>query len=228
MATVYSPNIVKNGLVFCMDAGNGKSYPGSGTTINDLVSPSSVGTFVNGPTFDSGNGGSIVFDGVDSYVSSLFTINTITNVTIQCWVFIPDTNEKGSFVRIGSGGDGYSIGVGQNTFDNSGNEIIGLFPVIRWIDTNTTYGTGWKFVTLILDASSVPSIYLNTTLIGSYPGANPISPTAGLYLGRTVGNEAGTPRAFGGRIAIATVYNRILSVPEITQNFNANRKRFEI
>ncbi len=36
MATLYSPKIVTNGLVLCLDAGNTKSYPRSGTACNDL------------------------------------------------------------------------------------------------------------------------------------------------------------------------------------------------
>lgn len=48
--------IVTDGLVFYVDAGNSKSYPGSGTTWYDMIS-GNVGTLYNGPTFDSANGG---------------------------------------------------------------------------------------------------------------------------------------------------------------------------
>ena len=67
--------IVTDGLVFYVDAGNSNSYPGSGTTWTDLAG-SNDGTLTNGPTFDSGNGGSIVFDGTDDYV------NFLPNLTI--------------------------------------------------------------------------------------------------------------------------------------------------
>ena len=62
MAFNYSPKTVTDGLVFAVDAANKKSYPGSGTTWTDLAG-SNDGTLTNGPTFDSGNGGSIDFDG---------------------------------------------------------------------------------------------------------------------------------------------------------------------
>ena len=229
MATKYSPQITTSGLVFYVDAGNRRSYPGSGTTWNDLAGSDKHGTFVNGPTFSATAGGSIVFDGVDDYVSSSFSTTATTNITLQCWVNITDTSKKGGFMRIGSGGDGYAIGVGNNTMDSLGNEIIGLFPNIRWIDTNTNYGTGWKFVTFMLNASSVPSIYVNTTLIGSYSGTAPTTPTPGLYIGRVVGNEEpGIARAFQGNIATGMVYNRTLSATEILENFNATRSRFGV
>ena len=39
MSTVQGgPNIVTDGLVFYVDAANQKSYPGTGTTVNDLTS----------------------------------------------------------------------------------------------------------------------------------------------------------------------------------------------
>jgi hypothetical protein len=57
------PNIITDGLVLALDAGSKKSYSGSGTTWKDLSGNGNNGTLVNGPTFDSGNGGSIVFDG---------------------------------------------------------------------------------------------------------------------------------------------------------------------
>ncbi len=67
MAFFYSPNVVTDGLVFAVDAANKKSYPGSGTTWTDLAG-SNNGALTNGPTFDSGNNGNIVFDGSNDYV----------------------------------------------------------------------------------------------------------------------------------------------------------------
>ena len=64
MSYKFGPSIVTDGLVFYVDAANENSYPGSGTTWTDLAG-SDDGTLTNGPTFDSGNAGSIVFDGVN-------------------------------------------------------------------------------------------------------------------------------------------------------------------
>ena len=36
MSLVHSPKISRNGLILCLDAGNTKSYPGSGTVWKDL------------------------------------------------------------------------------------------------------------------------------------------------------------------------------------------------
>ena len=81
MAFIHSPQIVTSGLVLSLDAGNTKSYPGTGTTWFDKSGNTYNGTLTNGPTFNTANLGSIVFDGVDDYVTCgtiPFTSNTFT------------------------------------------------------------------------------------------------------------------------------------------------------
>ena len=63
MALAHSPRIVRDSLVFYLDAANTKSYTGSGTTWIDMSGKNHDGTLTNGPTFSSDNSGSIVFDG---------------------------------------------------------------------------------------------------------------------------------------------------------------------
>jgi len=65
----YGPKIVTSGLVLCLDAANKRSYPGTGTTWTDLSGNSNNGTLINGPTFNAGNQGGIVFDGTNDYIS---------------------------------------------------------------------------------------------------------------------------------------------------------------
>ena len=77
MAFSFSPKIVTDGLVLYLDAANPKSYVSGSTTWRDISRGGNNGTLVNGPTFDSGNGGNIVFDGVDDY--SRIEFNTLFN-----------------------------------------------------------------------------------------------------------------------------------------------------
>jgi len=64
----YNPSIVNTNLLWCIDAGNPRSYPGSGTTWYD-VNTATNGTLTNGPTYTSGTSGYFTFDGVDDYVN---------------------------------------------------------------------------------------------------------------------------------------------------------------
>ncbi len=65
-------NIVTNGLVLYLDASNTKSYVSGSTTWSDVSRSGNNGTLINGPTFNSANGGSIVFDGTNDYVDLTF------------------------------------------------------------------------------------------------------------------------------------------------------------
>ena len=87
MGLGHSPRIVTDGLVLCLDAANKRSYPGTGTTWTDLKGENN-GTLTNGPTFDSSNKGSIVFDGTNDYINcgngSEFSITE--QITLICWM----------------------------------------------------------------------------------------------------------------------------------------------
>lgn len=69
MAAKLGPSIIKSGLVLDLDAADINSYIGSGTSWKDMTGNGNSGTLVNGPSFSSANGGSIVFDGVDDYIN---------------------------------------------------------------------------------------------------------------------------------------------------------------
>ena len=51
----YYGNIVKDGLVLCLDAAKKDSYPRSGTLWNDISGGQRNGTLINGPTFNPNN-----------------------------------------------------------------------------------------------------------------------------------------------------------------------------
>lgn len=46
MALAHYPQIIRNGLVLCLDAANSKSYPGTGTTWSDLSGNGYVGRWI--------------------------------------------------------------------------------------------------------------------------------------------------------------------------------------
>ena len=69
MSLYHNPNMVTNGLVLCLDAGNTKSYPGYGTTFTDICGLGNNGTLTNGPTFN----------GYDSRTNGNLYSNDVTN-----------------------------------------------------------------------------------------------------------------------------------------------------
>jgi hypothetical protein len=93
MGVAYNPACVTSGLVLCLDAGNVKSYPGSGVTWTDLSGYGNVGTLTNGPSYNSANGGSIVsFTSADMRLFGAYSGATnqlasgFTGSTFRVWI----------------------------------------------------------------------------------------------------------------------------------------------
>jgi len=78
MSVNRGPKIVRDGLVLCLDAADKNSYSGAGTIWKDLSSLNNNGTLTNGPTYSSINNGSVVFDGIDDYVTYIKLKKNIT------------------------------------------------------------------------------------------------------------------------------------------------------
>jgi len=85
MGTSYNANIVTDSLVLCLDAANPRSYPGSGTTWYDLSGNGHNGTLVNGVGFNSGERGSMIFDGTNDYIDYGNFLDDPTDFTVVAW-----------------------------------------------------------------------------------------------------------------------------------------------
>jgi uncharacterized protein (TIGR02145 family) len=218
-AGINNSAIVSNGLKLNLDASNPGSYSGTGNTWYDLSGNNNHATLNNSPTYDAASG-SIVTNGTNQYLAVPLFNNSITNVTMQVWVYI-NTPSKGVFIANGYG-NGYNTGIG-NYFENDGSSATMLFSNKRWI-SNTggiIYTSGWHLVTMVLNGSSTPFIYIDNALQGSssgYPGEAPITPTDYLTLGAIPGDNG---RYYAGKFAAAYFYDRALTLAEITQNYNA-------
>jgi hypothetical protein len=222
-----SSNIVSDtSLALWLDAGNTTSYSGIGTAWNDISGNNKNATLTSDQTFSSNDGGSIQFNGGQNAVSMPLVSNKTTDVTMQTWVYL-DANTKGPFFKNGTN-NGYLFGTGYggNEF-GVGNKATMLFAGTRWIPTTTNFGYGWKLVTMVINSSGVPSLYINNTIVpGTYTGNNALTPTSGTYLGRNVGDDDVNWPKFNGKMAAAYFYTKALSQNEITQNYNALATRF--
>lgn len=231
MATQYSPKIVTDGLVLCLDAGNRKSYPGSGTTWSDLMTNRINGTLVNGPTFNTGNLGSIAFDGTNDYVSGLHgAITSTTQVSACVWnngevaknsTIMLFTDLAGGYNRILLVHLPWSDG---NVYFDCGANTTSTFDRINKIPTNGEY-QGWHYWVFTKNTTTGNMrIYLDGRLWHSGTGLT--APLRTCDLGYIGGD--GNTNYHQGKISLFSVYSRELSAQEILQNFNATRSRFGI
>jgi hypothetical protein len=232
MAKTSYPNIVTGGLVLNLDAGSTLSYPGSGTTWTDLSGNGNNGTLVNGPTFDSANGGSIVFDGTNDYVT-LGTPSQLNQVQVPLTIC--------GWAKLNSTSSGRTIwGVYKNT---SGGQLYSLlrvdFETLRYFasDSSGNYqyqssfiiSTGaWNFYAVTVSgtiSSPTVTIYLNNSSQSFSYSAFTSSPDATVDF-RIGGAQAFLNEGWNGNISNISWYNRALTSTEVTQNYNALRGRF--
>jgi uncharacterized protein (TIGR02145 family) len=216
-AGINNSAIVSNGLLLNLDASNPGSYSGTGNNWYDLSGNNNHGTLMNSPTYDAASG-SIVTNGTNQYISIPQFSTANTNITMQAWVYV-NLNTTGTFMKNGTGGGGYSIGIGNGAYDQVGSNVVMLLYGRGWIGSGVSYGTaGWKLVTLTLDGSSTARAYVNGSLIGAYTWTTPTSPAGSFNIGANIGDGN---IYYNGKFAAAYFYNRTLSLAEITQNYNA-------
>lgn len=243
MAVYAGPEVVSNGLVLALDAGNRQSYPGSGTAWTDLSGRGNNGTLTNGPTFSSGNNGYISFDGNDDYCNLGDVLDLGTNdLTILFWIYVPTsfpepfqgicgktraadatyryaTLIEGTTNRFWALMQGGSLGVVVNTTTTAS------------LSVNT-----WQMCTAVFNRASNIDLYINQNK-ESQTGAASISAFSGqdfqssnpFRIGSYTASDGTSPTFFAkAYLPINLVYFRALSAAEVAQNFNALRGRFGI
>jgi len=211
MALAHSPRIVTDGLVLCLDAGNSKSYSGSGTTWNDISGNGNNGTLVNGVIF---NGGLFDFDGVDDYISIPINLTNTTYTIIGIGRYKGTNNNRVITSNTGNWLMGWWAGqtnkyYAEGWVSPSGGGPVGETNWICYAATGNQPGDSWQ-------------LYRNGVLIVG-PNAGGSNGPNGIRLGGWVSSERSACQ-----VSYVSAYNRVLTAQEIQQNFTALRGRYGI
>lgn len=232
-------NIVTSGLILNLDAANPRSYPPAynGTTWFNLASSSFNGTLTNGPTYSTGSGGAIRFDGTDDYVSIPNVVVTGVGFTGTIEVV---ANVTGSLV---------------NNERTTTNHWEGYFSVNNnytlFVGADTKFGPPYVYgmTTTITGNPNAINYYVASYQIPSSTGT--MSGTLGINgvfqdlstsiivdtangnhtnidIGRQRNFTYGTSYCSTGNVFLVRIYNRRLNISEMLQNYNATRARFGI
>lgn len=207
-------NIVTDGLVLNLDAGWYDSYPGSGTIWNDLSGQNYNGTLINGPTFNTNNGGSVVFDGTDDYVDLQYSIIGGTgDFTVNQWIQ-SDVSETG-----GTTFGNFGAGTLQVFY---GNTYMGFWlnNASAYVDAPVPFSSNPVMITAIRTGTTT-YFYQNGVLLKT--GASSANIGAANF---RIGTNTSTNEQFNGKIFTTQVYNRAISTTEIAQNYNTQKTRF--
>jgi hypothetical protein len=224
MGFYRGPHIVTDGLVLALDAANTKSYPGTGTTWSDVSGNNNNGTLTNGPTFNSANGGSIVFDGTNDYaqIAHNTILNPTLNMTMAVWINI--TNFINSMAICGKGTQVNGSGGFDFRIDNSSSlNLVKYFIVDQTVTITPLQTNTWYNICAVQGSTSV-IYYINGLQVGSF--SNSVN-----YQTNTTTFKICLDRASiytPSRIANFMFYNRAITASEILQNYNATKSRFNL
>jgi len=142
MTTAAGPDAVEDSLVLNLDAGNYRSYPGSGNTWYDLSGSKTNCTLVNNPSFSISNGGFLIFTGTQFGIVPLPSVLTVSNFSYNIWVY--PTALGGWQTMIDQDNDDFlfaTLGSTVQLYDQSINTGINL-SVNTWYNLSVTYNSG--------------------------------------------------------------------------------------
>ncbi len=225
----------------------------NGTRWSDIVGKNN-GTLNNsGPTFNTLNNGSLVFDGVDDTMATTIPITrtpALSNWSYEVWTRITSyptaVSPANGYNRTDRSGvlfgAAYYSGAALYWYGNSSGNACTMYGFLRGADAyrgtsgfsmalNTTY----QFVMVNNYSGNAIQLYVNGELYGSTPAAtqeyNP-SLTPGLNIGISLPQVDGGGEAnysyYPGRVFSARIYSAALSSTQVLQNFNALRGRYGI
>jgi hypothetical protein len=224
MAISRGPKTVTNGLVLALDAADKNSYRGSGTNWQDLSGTVNSGSLTNGPTFSGANLGTIVFDGVDDYVSisNNSNFNNGNNITVEAWVLCTNWSSYTHPMIVAKG-----INVEWILWKSNDTGVVGK---LGWRGLGTAYTTtSLPNNTWVQCVGSVGSegqkVYLNGVLESTVGNTTFTSGNVNVTI--AAGLVTGSPsNLLGANVAITRIYNIQLTDNQVLQNYNATKPRF--
>jgi len=229
MSGRVSNTIVTDGLIFYIDAINYKSYPGSGTNINDISGNGIVATLNNSPTINPN--GTITLDGVNQYIQVVSNGTTAgfntQNFTIDFWC---NLTSNGAYEVLWS----YDFTSHSPPYYA---QHIRTVNGVSWMQLSCNNGVGevsangavnfgsWQHWTWVRNLSAgTTSLYID----GQFNRQDSGETNSITYYAQEVwiGRANFSTGYLKGTLGPYKFYNRALSASEILQNHNAHKSRF--
>lgn len=228
------------------DAGNTSSYPGSGTTIQDLTTSNFDGTLI-GPVYSSSQGGSFDFNNSENdWINSTGTDTGLgvvgtSDYTIEVWVKIDNINQRGIIFgnRNSQQGGQFTLFVGTNNTVSSATDSKKLSIIATSFNSviyrvfssvNDIVDGNWKHVVVTRTNQYTYRMYVNgveQSLSLNQSGGVGIFNISNTYTwrsgdsGQSNGNDS-----FDGNLSIVRLHKRSILQYEIIENFDSEKSRY--
>ena len=246
MATNYNPKIVMDGLVVHVDAGNIKSYPGSGKTLKDLsgngLDLSTTGTFntandaTAGTVYDHNGSNSVTtatFTPISSLTWSVIWWIRSTGLTSSNYRHVIRLRDTNAFT--GSNYPGYYWQA--DTRETTNTRILdyqkrwnGTALENNWSSANVTTNAEWTSLRWFccgtshnksVGSNGVFKVYNNGSLRNTRTQIFDVSGYGDINVLACNTSSGNTVR-----MGVVSLYNRVLTDLEFEQNFNALKGRY--
>lgn len=212
-----------DGLVMYLDASNQISYPTTGTSWYDLSGVNNSGTLVNSPTYNSTNGGVIVFDGTDDYVDVGSNSSLTTNTVTMCVFVYPQNTRPEEIISTANQGSGFRFMT--RVYASNTGTLWGFRPTpfdSEYVGTTQLTNNQWYFLVVTYSTSQL-KLYLNANLETTVNSPSGIVYGGDIRFGDGIG---GAQQHLQGYIGAYLQYNRVLDSSEITQIFNGLKGKY--
>lgn len=210
MGINYSPKIVTDGLVLCLDAANPLSYPGSGNVWYDVSTNQNNATIYNNPSI---NNGIITLSSTNDYIE---IPKILQPETIDFWFNSPSSSNA-SIIYAGT--DVYNSSSWQWSLYYYNSTLIwrpnaggGGPSITSFVNLNV-----WYHFVMIRGATR--KVYINGQEVSTWH-ESPTTVTGNIRIAK-----AGTAY-WNGSVSMLKMYDRTLSNLEIQQNYLALKGRF--
>jgi len=227
----FPSELVTDGLVLNLDAGDPRSYPSSGTTWTDLSGNGNNGEIIS-CGYSNENGGRFDFVPTNNSRIAVDNFNDISSsYTVEIWFKSDEVVNYRNICDMNYGV--HQLNTGPRLEQDSTGTLI-------WYTTASITGTNLNTINLssTLVAGTIYHAVItydskNKTYSGYLNGNQSIANQTQLYGGDIpfdgikLGVGYNNTRFFDGAIYSFKIYNRALSAAEVAQNYDALRVRYE-
>ena len=239
MGTRYHSQIVTDKLVFYSDAGNVKSYPGSGTSLYNLAGITYTGTMTDVTITSDGHmsfngqnpGSAVAFS--ESNISkdpSLYLGLSSGKLTYECWVYmLGDGHGNPARIMSTDASEYTTLAINQP----AGTPRFYVDGATNLASPDALLDNTWYHIVGTYDSSITTDaikLYINNELVASkdytFSGTYGDGTSRVFAIGSNTEDAVQYNNGFNGYIDICRIYGKPLSAAEIEQNFNANKARF--
>ncbi len=226
MSLDHNTYIPVNGLVFCLDPANSRSYSGSGNTVFNLLGNSSIGaTRSSGVTYNS-TAPATFSATASNFLVSDYTLSSGVSFTVSMWFKRVDSlywmSLFGNEVWLDATGYVARLESAQKIRFSEGGSFTGIV-----YDNASLVSANFNHYVFVKNTSGTDSyIYLNGNQVANGSLSNVTIAKPLVFNTRYNNAGIGLLDSQGSQFSHIAVYNRALSEVEVKQLYNGTKRRF--